>query len=190
MVKERLDQFVFSSTACSAYPYIDSKVTRQSSSDHKVIMFDTLGKKPKEKQVDLRLLLRFEACGARDERAKKIVKDSWCNNSDSIVEKMICIHRRKKNDINRLKDNNGYWVYNNSDKCHVARDYFIDLFQTSTNTVNNMDICFIPKCVSEEINKNLTKSFTNEEIFKAFNQMGPRNALGIDGLPEIFFKEN
>ncbi|PPR96064.1 hypothetical protein GOBAR_AA24607 [Gossypium barbadense] len=37
------------SPSCSAYPYIDTKVIRQSSSDHDAIMLDTLGKKPKEK---------------------------------------------------------------------------------------------------------------------------------------------
>ncbi|PPD89493.1 hypothetical protein GOBAR_DD13558 [Gossypium barbadense] len=77
MVKERLDRFVFSSTACSAYPYIDTNVIRQTSLDHEAIMLDTLGKKPKEKQDDPRLFFRFEACWARDEKAKKIIKDSW-----------------------------------------------------------------------------------------------------------------
>ncbi|KAH1122073.1 hypothetical protein J1N35_005233, partial [Gossypium stocksii] len=96
----------------------------------------------------------------------------------------------KNNEIDRLKDNYGNWVYNDRDKCRVARDYFFDLFETSTNTVHNMEIYCIPKCVNEEMNKNLTKSFTNEEILKAFNQMHPRKAPGINGLPSIFFKEN
>ncbi|KAK8293211.1 hypothetical protein V6Z11_D06G174700 [Gossypium hirsutum] len=48
MVKERLDRFVLSSMACSAYPYIDTNVIRQTSSDHKAVMLDTLGKKLKE----------------------------------------------------------------------------------------------------------------------------------------------
>ncbi|MBA0618692.1 hypothetical protein Godav_027997 [Gossypium davidsonii] len=59
-----------------AYPYIDTNVIRQTSSDHEAIMLDTLGKKPKEKQDDPRLFFKFEACWARDEKAKKIVKDS------------------------------------------------------------------------------------------------------------------
>ncbi|TYH09201.1 hypothetical protein ES288_A07G076600v1 [Gossypium darwinii] len=274
MVKERLDRFVFSSTACNAFLYIDTNVISQTSPDHEVIMLDTLGKKPKEKKDNPRLFFRFEVCWARDEKAKKIIKDSWCNYSDSILEKMNCIcdslgpwqfnnfnkrkhqinklskklddfiqapstqvnlnriketrlklkklyeqdeiywvqrsrirwlkegdrntkffhvrvtSRRKKNDIERMKDNNGCWVYNNREKCRVARDYIIDLFQTSTNTVNNMDICCIPKCVNDEMNKNLTQSFTDKEILRAFNQMDPRKAPNINGLPGIFFKKN
>ncbi|KAK8293210.1 hypothetical protein V6Z11_D06G174600 [Gossypium hirsutum] len=116
----------------------------------------------------------------------------WLKESDGNTKffHMRATSRRKKNDIDRLKDSSGGWVYNNRDKCRVARDYFIDLFQTSTNIVNNMDMSCIPKCVNEEMNKNLTKSFTDEEILRAFNQINPRKAPGSDGLPGIFFKEN
>ncbi|XP_012452755.1 uncharacterized protein LOC105774741 [Gossypium raimondii] len=116
----------------------------------------------------------------------------WLKESDRNTKffHMRATSRRKKNDIDRLKDSSGGWVYNNRDKCRVARDYFIDLFQTSTNIVNNMDMSCIPKCVNEEMNKNLTKSFTDEEILRAFNQINPRKAPGSDGLPGIFFKEN
>ncbi|KAA3484847.1 reverse transcriptase [Gossypium australe] len=52
-----------------------------------------------------------------------------------------------------------------------------------------MDMRCIPKCVNEEMNKNLMQSFTDEEILRAFNQMDPRKDPGIDGLPGIFFKK-
>ncbi|KAG8488150.1 hypothetical protein CXB51_018462 [Gossypium anomalum] len=187
MVKERLNRFVFSSTACRVFPYIDTFVIRQTSPYHEAIMLDTLGKKPKEKQDDLRRLYEEdEIYWAQRSRIK------WLKEGDrnTKIFHVRATSRRKKNDIDRLKDNNGCWVYNSRDKCRVARDYFIDLFQTSTNTVNNIDICCIPKCVNEEMNKNLMQSFTDKEILRAFNQIDLRKAPGIDGLPGIFFKEN
>ncbi|KAH1083050.1 hypothetical protein J1N35_022811 [Gossypium stocksii] len=49
---------------------------------------------------------------------------------------MRAISRRKKNNIDRLKDSNGTWQYDKSDICKVTRDYFHDLFK-STSASNN-----------------------------------------------------
>ncbi|KAA3468130.1 reverse transcriptase [Gossypium australe] len=40
------------------------------------------------------------------------------------------------------------------------------------------------------MNEKLSKEFTDAEILTAFNQMDPRKAPGIDGLPGSFFKDH
>lgn len=44
--------------------------------------------------------------------------------------------------------------------------------------------------VTQDMNSNLAKHFTDEEIMVAFNKMDPCKAPGIDSLSSIFFKEN
>lgn len=59
LVKEHLDLFVMSSNAACIFPFIDANVIRQTESDHKAMLLDTMGKKPKEKQRNPRLSFRL-----------------------------------------------------------------------------------------------------------------------------------
>jgi hypothetical protein len=44
--------------------------------------------------------------------------------------------------------------------------------------------------ITEEINRNLCKDFTDEEIGNAHFQIGPLKALGPDGFPGRLFQWN
>ncbi|KAA3469824.1 reverse transcriptase [Gossypium australe] len=72
-------------------------------------------------------------------------------------------NRRKKNNIERLKDING--ARRTTPKISVRR-------------------------LGREMNDKLLEDFKDEEIKRAFNQMDSRKAPGIDGLSGNFFKEN
>ncbi|PPD79155.1 hypothetical protein GOBAR_DD23915 [Gossypium barbadense] len=97
---------------------------------------------------------------------------------------------RKKNNIDKLKDAHGNWHVDNKEICHVARDYFNELFKTSIDSVEESDLQVIPECINEDMNRKLNGEFSKEEILKAFNQMDPRKASGIDGLSGSFYKEH
>ncbi|KAA3484568.1 UDP-glycosyltransferase 89C1-like [Gossypium australe] len=98
--------------------------------------------------------------------------------------------RANKNIIDRLTDDNGRWVIDIHDISNVAGDYFSKLFKS--NEPSNVDtyINDIHTKVTPEMNANLAKHFTDEEIMVAFNQMDLHKAPGINGLSGIFFKEN
>lgn len=49
---------------------------------------------------------------------------------------------------------------------------------------------YIQHCITQDINSNLAREFTKDEILEAFNQMDPCKALEIDGLLGSFFKNN
>ncbi|PPD86334.1 hypothetical protein GOBAR_DD16728 [Gossypium barbadense] len=72
----------------SNHIYSITNVIKQTKSDHDVIMLDTLGTKPKEKQKDPRLFFKFDACWAKDKRAKEIIKNVWCRKRSNILEKV------------------------------------------------------------------------------------------------------
>lgn len=51
-------------------------------------------------------------------------------------------------------------------------------------------IDMLPRTVGEDMNRNLTKEFTEREISDALFQIGPLKAPGPDGFPVRFFQRN
>ncbi|KAA3470678.1 reverse transcriptase [Gossypium australe] len=72
--------------------------------------------------------------------------------------------------------------------CNVAWGYFNEMFKCSIDPSEEFDLHFIPYCITDDIKEKLNREFTDDEILTAFNQMDPRKAPGIDGLPGSFFK--
>ncbi|KAA3471206.1 reverse transcriptase [Gossypium australe] len=99
-------------------------------------------------------------------------------------------NRKKKNNIARLKDMNGYWRENTTDICKAAREYFQKLFKSNLNSNTVLNLDYIESCISGEVNDRLLKDLTDNEIKEAFSQMDHMKAPGIDGLSGNFFKEN
>ncbi|XP_017609264.1 uncharacterized protein LOC108455176 [Gossypium arboreum] len=98
--------------------------------------------------------------------------------------------RRKKNTIEKLKDVHGMWHDEKNEICDIAWNYFNDLFKSSVNPGDVYDLPFIPICVTDGMNRRLSREFTDEEILMAFNQMDPQKAPGIDGIFGSFFKDH
>ncbi|KAA3469327.1 reverse transcriptase [Gossypium australe] len=99
-------------------------------------------------------------------------------------------NRKKKNNIARLKDINGYWRENTTDICKAIREYFQLLFKSNLNPNNVLNLDYIERCISGEVNDRLLNGFTDSEIKEAFSQMDPRKAPGINDLSGNFFREN
>ncbi|KAH1083304.1 hypothetical protein J1N35_023065 [Gossypium stocksii] len=114
----------------------------------------------------------------------------WLNEGDGNTP-YFHVHatsKKKKNNIERLKDSNGTWHYDNRDICIVARDYFCDLFKTTIASYDDPDLSYIQMCVSENMNLKLERDFTDDEIMAAFNHMDPRKVPGLDGSRVVFLK--
>lgn len=70
----------------------------------------------------------------------------------------------------------------------VFVDFYADLF-TSSNPLDFFEIieAVQPK-VTEAMNVRLTREFQAEEVYRALKQMYSLKALGLDGMPPIFFQ--
>ncbi|KAG8489455.1 hypothetical protein CXB51_017838 [Gossypium anomalum] len=60
MVKERLDRFLMSTNDVASFPFMETKVIRQSISDHDAIVLDTEGRKLRDRRRDPMLNFRYD----------------------------------------------------------------------------------------------------------------------------------
>lgn len=97
--------------------------------------------------------------------------------------------RRKRNTIKGITDDDGNWVEGEENVARVARDFFSSLFQSNNEITSNMILQAVENCVTQEMNDKLCADFTVEEVHKAFFQIHPNKAPGIDGLPASFFRK-
>ncbi|TYJ11246.1 hypothetical protein E1A91_A11G262500v1, partial [Gossypium mustelinum] len=115
MIKERLDRFVTSVSMIEKYPFMTSKVVRQTQSDHDEIIWDMWGSKPKEYPRDQRLCFRFEECWATDSKAKSVISSEWNREPTNYVNKLEKIrgvlgpwqrdrYGKMKNDMRKLEN--------------------------------------------------------------------------------------
>ncbi|PPR81373.1 hypothetical protein GOBAR_AA39334 [Gossypium barbadense] len=90
-VKERLDRFLMSANAVNSFPFLETRVIRQSSSDHYAISLDTEGRRPRDGLRDPRLSFKYDICWARNEEAKMIIKEAWQRGSQDTLEKISIV---------------------------------------------------------------------------------------------------
>ncbi|TYH19506.1 hypothetical protein ES288_A05G357200v1 [Gossypium darwinii] len=69
-VKERLDRFLMSANAVNSFPFLETRVIRQSSSDHDAISLDTEGRRPRDGLRDPRLSLSMTSAGLEMRKLK------------------------------------------------------------------------------------------------------------------------
>lgn len=101
---------------------------------------------------------------------------------------LTTLQRRQRNQIERLKDENGVWRCEPKDLGGIIKNHFQSLFNTPV--VRNFDdiISLIDPVISAEINAALTKPVVREEVRAAVFQMGPLKAPGSDGFPGLFYQ--
>ena len=95
--------------------------------------------------------------------------------------------RKKKNTILGLRDDNGIWYDTNDTIADVVVQYFKNIYTSSQPTSFNDVIAAIPTRVTDEMNRELIKEFSKDEILTALKQMHPTKVLGPDGMSAIFF---
>jgi hypothetical protein len=73
---------------------------------------------------------------------------------------------------------------------NLARKFFMDLYKADTEVIPQSMLHLYEPMVSQDMNDNLCKEFTDQEIGDALFQMGPLKAPGPDGFPGRFFQKN
>ncbi|KAL1059888.1 hypothetical protein V6Z11_1Z145000 [Gossypium hirsutum] len=88
LIKKRLDRFISSVLVIESFPFIATKVVRQTQSDHDAIILDLWGRKPKECPKDNRLSFKFDVWWAGDVEAKDVIDRAWNRDAIDIGEKI------------------------------------------------------------------------------------------------------
>lgn len=115
---------------------------------------------------------------------------NWLKNGDrntSFFHKVAVAHHTC-NRILGLEDESGQWVSVPEELLKVAVKYFGDLFTSSASGANDRVLDLVENRISDEMNENLLKPFTKEDIWCAVKSMSPLKAPGIDGYPVLFYQ--
>ena len=171
--------------------------------------FDSLKTEILKKQKRLVGLLENDDQGANHE-AKKIqmdiqgllekeelwwkqrAKEDWLKFGDRNTKYYhACVNsRRQRNWVETIVDENGV-LWNTPEEVGEAFvHYYAKLFTMGKAGDLNPYIQPISCRISAEMNVELTKNFTAEEVIAALFQMSPLKASGSDGLNACFFQKN
>ena len=96
--------------------------------------------------------------------------------------------RRKLNRIEHLEDENGFECRSADGMKHIARDYFMQLFQQSNSSRADV-INLVPASITREDNDMLTTSFTMDEFKQAVFSMQADKCPGPDGFNPGFYQQ-
>ena len=96
--------------------------------------------------------------------------------------------RLRENSIRGIRDGNGVWRTNHDDIGHVMESYYKELFSTGNLNLEANSSEKIPCTVTNLMNAELVKEFTELEVKEALNQMAPLKAPSPDGMPPLFYQ--
>ena len=97
--------------------------------------------------------------------------------------------RRKQNTILGIWDSRGRWCDGQENIAQAAIDYFNNIYASASSSEIDEIIDAIPTRVTEEMNQNLNRNFTREEVAIALKQIHPTKAPGPDGMSAIFYQK-
>jgi hypothetical protein len=76
------------------------------------------------------------------------------------------------------------------DNCAEVQGFYQNLYTSHGYRHMHELIDLVPVKVSNEMNEDLTRAFTADEVSKALFQMAPSKAPGIDGFTAGFFQRH
>jgi len=117
---------------------------------------------------------------------------SWLQEGDRNTKffQQKAIWGSRKNKIRKLKASNGQWCDNPNQLAAMATDFFRALYTKDANVEPDHLVSMLDTRVTDEMNDDLCREFTDQEISDALFQIEPLKAPGPDGLPARFFQHN
>nr|XP_023874851.1 uncharacterized protein LOC111987372 [Quercus suber] len=96
--------------------------------------------------------------------------------------------RYKRNQIHGLRNDQHTWCTAEHQIQGIATAFFQDLFTTSSPEEGHPIFESILPVVTLDMNRDLTRSFSRDEVEAALKSMEPLSAPGPDGIPPTFFQ--
>ncbi|XP_075654705.1 uncharacterized protein LOC142624853 [Castanea sativa] len=114
-------------------------------------------------------------------------KVAWLQSGDRNTKffHAVASHRRRRNEISKLKDSNGNWVSQQADLEALAIQYFQGIFTSVSSSSFQQVIQHMDRVVTPEMNSDLLEEFSDDEVKTALFQMHPTKALP-DGMNPLF----
>ena len=98
--------------------------------------------------------------------------------------------RRVRNRIVGLHDVDGNWITEENGVERVAINYFEDLFSTTSPSDFDSFLTEVTPTITPQMNQNLLRLATEDEVKEALFMMHPEKAPGPDGMTALFFKHS
>ena len=107
---------------------------------------------------------------------------NWLQNGDKNTSYFhnFAKERRKRNLIKKLRDDNGGWLEDTASLNPMISDYFAGLFSTEVDEPDPELLDKVVPKVSEQMNEQLLKPYSAEEVKKALFSIGDMKAPGSD----------
>ena len=97
---------------------------------------------------------------------------------------------QKNNSISALRKDDGCLTENLEEMKGITNSFFKQLYSCDASVDPSHIISLVKPRVTDDMNDDLCKPFTEKEISDALFQMGPLKAPGPDGFPARFFQRN
>ncbi|VVA24941.1 PREDICTED: reverse mRNAase [Prunus dulcis] len=97
--------------------------------------------------------------------------------------------RRQRNRIWKIKNEAGVWIAGDKMIQNEFQNYFVNLFKSSGPRNWNGIMDHIPQLVNNDMNGELMRPFSLEEVKDAIFQIGSLKAPGPDGFPAMFYQK-
>ncbi|KAK3183242.1 hypothetical protein Dsin_030528 [Dipteronia sinensis] len=97
--------------------------------------------------------------------------------------------RRRHNKLEGLKSEDDIWKSDKSSTKDIVISYFQKLFSTQTTLENYNSLPHMFPCLEEDVQLNLTREVSEDEVRFGLFGIGGLKAPGPDGFPAIFFQK-
>ncbi|KAF5470931.1 hypothetical protein F2P56_011417 [Juglans regia] len=123
-----------------------------------------------------------------NKRIKELQDREGPNNSAKLH--MLQQKRRKNNQITLVVDANSYLKEGNEEVVEAFRQYYTEVYKTIAPSCNQVTkgVQSIRIQVIEQMNEELEKPFTRNEVLATLKQMGPLKAPGPNGFEACFYQ--
>lgn len=98
--------------------------------------------------------------------------------------------RARQNKIISLKDESGTIFSKQEDLEHLASDFYSNLFKAQDQLDPELVLQHVAPKLTDDMNKDLIKPFTADEVDRALASMKPNKSPGIDGFTAGFFQKH